>query len=690
MKKLVLCALLLGALFYAGQCGAQSRSQDTEAHIDTCLLELAAMHPDFDQGLSGYITTVTFERGRDGNPYAEIKHKYIVVDDDGIGNAAFYLYRSDHLKMKFFQLYKGVKLKPFEQFHVRADVAPAVGEGVYSTDIEICKLSYQLEDERYSKFYVEQTCTDIRFLTQLLMCNELPCLYRRIELVVPDWLKLDVHLLNASPETTSLQQITEGSGKSTYQHYTIEARSLPPLRTETAAPGPTHYYPWLFLQFHGFEGRDKQWVDLFSSNQSVYTWYRSLLDEVWEAAENPVEIKKKRTYTNKGYREYQESLKSVVDPLNLTLDVHQGVDQITSLCNRVRAQHVQPEDQVRYVFEWVRDNIRYIAYEDGIMGYRPDHPGFVIQKGYGDCKGMALLMRTVLKELGFDARLTWVGTSHLSPELAYDFASLANDNHMIVTLELDGDTYILDATDKSGLFGTTPEYLWGRTAMQENGEEFNLIRIPTSSYEDNVLTRTIAAEISDSGLHVDLDMHLKGIETGYWHNGFREELASKDSAAVIMEWAGPENGELQTYDIRWQLDDATADWSLEYVISDREIKQADRLYMPLDYGGDLEELALTEERSAPVEVGFPMTRTTLVHLSIPTDYEVAYLPESWEVHSESFLFEVHLEVSDRTIHVSKRLQFTEAVIPQAEVALLTSALTKLQSFQQDYVIFETP
>ena len=67
-------------------------------------------------------------------------------------------------------------------------------------------------------------------------------------------------------------------------------------------------------------------------------------------------------------------------------------------------------EKIRNTYAWVQQNIRYIAFEAGILGHKPDTPAEVLRKRYGDCKGMAILLRTLLKAQGFDARLTDIGT----------------------------------------------------------------------------------------------------------------------------------------------------------------------------------------------------------------------------------------------------------------------------------------
>ena len=104
-------------------------------------------------------------------------------------------------------------------------------------------------------------------------------------------------------------------------------------------------------------------------------------------------------------------------------------------------------EKIRNTYAWVQQNIRYIAFEAGILGHKPDTPAEVLRKRYGDCKGMAILLRTLLKAQGFDARLTDIGTVDI-PYRMSEIATLASVNHMICSLIYQGKTYYLDAIQR--------------------------------------------------------------------------------------------------------------------------------------------------------------------------------------------------------------------------------------------------
>ena len=103
----------------------------------------------------------------------------------------------------------------------------------------------------------------------------------------------------------------------------------------------------------------------------------------------------------------------------------------------------------------MQDNIRYIAFEDGLAGFIPATAQEVFKSKYGDCKGMANLMTEMLKLAGLEAYMTWIGTRHIPYD--YTLPSLAVDNHCISTVIIGGKEYFLDGTEKYIPFG---DYAW--------------------------------------------------------------------------------------------------------------------------------------------------------------------------------------------------------------------------------------
>ena len=165
-------------------------------------------------------------------------------------------------------------------------------------------------------------------------------------------------------------------------------------------------------------------------------------------------------------------------------------------------------EKIESIFYWVQDNIRYIAFEDGIMGFKPDAAQNVLKNKYGDCKGKANLLKEMLKLAGYDARLTWIGTS----DLPYDYSlpSLAVDNHMICTVILNGKKYFLDGTEYFIALNDYSQRIQGKQVLIEDGKNYILDRVPVFPPERNKVKRITKLSLEADALNGNTSVEYNG------------------------------------------------------------------------------------------------------------------------------------------------------------------------------------
>src|SRR5690606_20483038 len=137
-------------------------------------------------------------------------------------------------------------------------------------------------------------------------------------------------------------------------------------------------------------------------------------------------------------------------------------------------------EKIKAIYYWVQDNIRYVAFEDGLAGFIPDNCQNVYQKLYGDCKGSANLLKEMLILAGFDARLVWIGTRDIIP-LSASIPSIATSNHMIAAVEHNGDWLYLDGTTSFQPIGEYQDQIQGQETMIEGvgKDDFILSKVPS-------------------------------------------------------------------------------------------------------------------------------------------------------------------------------------------------------------------
>ncbi len=181
---------------------------------------------------------------------------------------------------------------------------------------------------------------------------------------------------------------------------------------------------------------------------------------------------------------------------------------INGLSKSIIGNTIKDEDKIDKIFKWVQSNIQYVAFENGIAGFKPTEAHEVAKLKYGDCKGMANLLVNLLRSEGFNAHHVWLGTR--SNNYTYDIPSLVVDNHMICGLKFNDKTYYLDGTSKSATWYNPPAHIEGKEVMLANNETYKINTIKKSDPKDNVLAFIGVLDLNLPQPKITLNIELSG------------------------------------------------------------------------------------------------------------------------------------------------------------------------------------
>ncbi len=103
------------------------------------------------------------------------------------------------------------------------------------------------------------------------------------------------------------------------------------------------------------------------------------------------------------------------------------------------------QDKVRSALRVAQDHVRYFGTETGEYSHKPREPSEVYAQRLGDCKEKALLLCTMLRQLGIEAdpvlvSFSWGRGVENSLPTPYAF------DHVIIAASVQGETYFLDPT----------------------------------------------------------------------------------------------------------------------------------------------------------------------------------------------------------------------------------------------------
>jgi TPR repeat protein len=174
------------------------------------------------------------------------------------------------------------------------------------------------------------------------------------------------------------------------KEWVLEQRDIPPFRVEPAYPAG--YQPVTWLQ-----------ISEYANWNSVAAWAMQLF-------ETPPP-------TSNEYKSLVVRLKAISDPARRATEA----------------------------LAYVQNEIRYTSVSFGENSHRPATPDEVIARRYGDCKDKSLLLASLYRAVGLDAKLVLVSLAYHSGFGDW-LASPAVFDHVIVKLDLKHETYWLDPT----------------------------------------------------------------------------------------------------------------------------------------------------------------------------------------------------------------------------------------------------
>ncbi len=108
-------------------------------------------------------------------------------------------------------------------------------------------------------------------------------------------------------------------------------------------------------------------------------------------------------------------------------------------------KHATPSARAAAALQWVQDEIRYFSVSIGENSHKPQAPGTVLKRRYGDCKDKSYLLVSLLAELGIEARPVLLSAN--APRLPGKVGPTPGTfDHVIVEIRIDGKRYYVDPT----------------------------------------------------------------------------------------------------------------------------------------------------------------------------------------------------------------------------------------------------
>jgi hypothetical protein len=304
--------------------------------------------------------------------------------------------------------------------------------------------------------------------------------------------------------------------------------------------------------------------------------------------------------------------------------------------DEVLAESRSTRETVRTLYTYMQDRTRYISVQLGLGGWKPFSPEYVHERGYGDCKALTNYLWAMLDYADIDAAPALIYRSPTPAPFLEDFPS-NQFNHVVLTVPTEEDTLWIEATSKQLPFDQVHLGIADRPALLLTSDGGKLVRTPSGTAEDNVLSRSTDIAVKANGnAQVVTTTHRTGAAT----YRLRHQAATwtpKEADRFAAGRYNVPNVRVTSVDVRG-IDSRAKD--LTYVIESRLPRFASsmgsRLFVPLSPIGRSRTVPPTAEpeREIPYYMSrYPRTIIDTTTYRIPEGYVVEALPDSMTVET---------------------------------------------------------
>lgn len=312
--------------------------------------------------------------------------------------------------------------------------------GIFYNDIKVKQFAPEkrLGERTVLKYKYVESYEDLKFLTRVYAQDYMKgaVLDFKLQVNIPNTVELEVVPFNVADSVFKVSNSTNELSAS----QVFSAAQINAIDAYGGMPPANYLLPHFFIQVKSIiENGQKNKV--IENLDDLYAWYASLIQN------------------------------------------NQQDEYIVNLTNELVAGATTTEEKIEIIFSWVQDHVQYVAFEDGLAGFKPEDAGLVCKKRYGDCKGMANLLVSMLSVAGIEAHHCWIGTKSLPYD--YSIPSLGVDNHMICAISLNNQIYFLDATDKSTRWNEPSGHIQGKSALIDMNGAPKVQKVPVLGHDQN-------------------------------------------------------------------------------------------------------------------------------------------------------------------------------------------------------------
>lgn len=351
----------------------------------------------------------------------------------------------------------------------------------------------------------------------------------------------------------------------------------------------------------------------------------------------------------------------------------------------------EDDEKARCILYWVQDNIKYVAFEQGMRGFVPNSANQVFEKRYGDCKDMASIIKTMMDYAGLPCYYAWVGTRSI-PYTYEQLPTLQTDNHMVAAYLKEDSVIVMDGTIRHLNFGQIPEHIQGKELLVSiNEKDYKIIKLPVISQDYSQIVDSVQIKIENKMLNgKGKRSHLgyNRMEMGYAIFGQTEDRLKKKLTKILNK--GNNKCTLSKYEVdQLQNREKSIDINYEFQVEDYVRSYKDEIYVNLNLERTYKNFkADTSLSVAPIGNDFHFVKKDVTSIEIPADYKLEYLPKNSAYSNDHFWFDIAYKTEGNKVIQEKKICFRFLHLPASEFDNWNKMIKQLNKAYRETIVLK--
>ncbi len=479
-----------------------------------------------------------------------------------------------------------------------------------------------------------------------MLQRPIPIAYQEVSITWDADVDMDIKRFHLTDTYT----IEESSSKS-QKRFHLSASDIAASPREFKAPNSRYYSPHLVAVLQSYIHRGSE-HEVLSNTDALYAWYYGFIRSIYET-------------------DHSEYFASIVEDI---------IDGKSTDRERMMA-----------IYEWVQEQIKYIAFEDGMGGFVPRDPQEVYRKRYGDCKDKSALIYALGKAANLDVAMCWIG----SRDIPYSYEQLPApyvDNHMIACYRDDQGYHFLDGTGQYLPLGAPTEFIQGKEALIAiDHQEYELVDVPSQSPEDNRTVDTVRMELSGEMVKGTGTVSLRGYPRINMVRNLSSYADEKDKAQKRIEALTRKGNNayvLTDYKVT-QASKYEDQWDCTYTFSlggyAQEVNKD--LYLNMNMSPQLTSHTIDTDRKLPIEHEYMWDKNYVVQLTVPAGRVISHLPDPSSYDGGAFGYESKYTQQDNIVTYHHRVYLNTLMVQPSDMGQWHDFLRSLRkTYKQSIVV----